>query len=146
MTSDPAGLPGPRKHRQPRPERGPGDDAIRDARLATAALEFRCRQITGNLRDALGADGCAALLARAMAECEPRHPVLRQMRGPDEREVQLGNVAAAVAAHGIAAVDAAVEALVGSLVGILARLIGEDMALRLIGLDGSDGNPDGQGS
>lgn len=145
MTSDPAGVPKPRKNRQPSAARGP-DAATESSRLATGAIEFRCRQITGNLREALGADGCSALLSRAMAECEPRHPALTQMRGPDGREIQLGNVTSTVATHGIVAVDAAVDAVVTSLVGILGRLIGEDMALRLIGLDDSGGKPDGQGS
>ena len=106
--------------------------------MVGASVEFRCRQITANLREALGPDGCSALLSRALAECEPRHPVLKQLRGPDEREVQLGNVSAAIAAHGVVPVAVAVDALTASLTGILARIIGEDMALRLIGLDAPD--------
>lgn len=106
-----------------------------NSRMAGAALEFRCRHVTQSLREALGPDGCSALLARALAECEPDHPALRQMRGADERELQLHGIPAVVATHGIVAVEAAVEALITSLLGILARLIGDDMALRLIDLD-----------
>lgn len=118
-----------------------GDDDSRD-RLAIASLEGRCRRLSESLRESLGVDGCSGLLARAIADCEREHPALKEMRGPDEREVQLQDVSAAVALHGIPAVGAAVEALQGSLTGILGRLVGEDMAMRLMDLEGpASGQP-----
>lgn len=106
--------------------------------MTDSGLEFRCREVTKNLRDAMGPDGCSALLTRALAQCEPQHPVLKHMRGPDEREIQLEGVSAAIAQHGVAVVEAAVEAVETALVDILGRLIGEDMALRLIDTQGRE--------
>ena len=104
--------------------------------LSAAALEFRCRHLSESLRESLGVDGCSGLLMRAIAECDKEHPALQHMRGPDERELQLQDVSAAVALYGIRAVEAAVEALQVSLMGILERLVGEDMAMRLMDLEG----------
>jgi hypothetical protein len=112
-----------------------GDDDSAD-RLALAAIEFRCRTLSDNLRESLGVDGCSGLLARAIADCQHQHPALKGMRGPDEREIRLQGVSDAVALHGVPAVQAAVEALQRTLAGILARLVGEDMAMRLMDLEG----------
>ncbi len=92
------------------------------------------------MRDTLGPDGCSALLGRALDECEPMHPVLRCMRGPDTREIQLEGVAAAIEQFGIDAAEAGIDALLASLAGILGRLIGDDMTMRLLEIDtGSSG-------
>ena len=119
------------------------DDDSRD-RLAIASLEHRCRRLTESLRESLGVDGCSGLLARAIADCEREHPALKGMRGPDDREVQLQGVAEAVALHGVPAVQSAVEALQVSLAGILGRLVGEDMAMRLMDLEGPASDEPGE--
>ena len=141
MTRDPARLSGPDRERRnsDADRREPIDqDAPRDAVSDGVAIEIRCRQLTTSLREALGPDGCSALLARALGRCEAQHPVLRHLRGPDDRELELEGVSTAVAQYGVGVVKAAVDALVASLVEILGRLIGEDMALRLIDVEGRD--------
>lgn len=145
MTADRARSSSPdRERRTPeQPRREPiQQDAPGEPVSGSEALETRCRQVTANLREALGPDGCSALLTRALAECETKHPVLKHVRGPDEREIQLDGVAAAVAQHGLGTVEAGVGALFASLLGILERLIGEDMALRLIDFDARESSPD----
>jgi hypothetical protein len=87
----------------------------------------------------MGDAGCAALLARALARTEGAHPVLKDLRRPadeaDER-IRLEGIAAIAAAHGIDSVTAAIEALIAAVVDILTRLIGDDMAIRLLDHDG----------
>ena len=124
MPKDPAQLSGPERNRQ------------------GASLDFRCRQLTATLRDALGADGCSALLGRALDECEPRHPVLKHIRGTDGREIQLAHVSAGIDRYGVDAAEEGIEAVFGSLAKILGRLIGEDMAMRVLDMDTLERNPD----
>jgi len=87
------------------------------------------------LRDSMGDDGSSALLARALARTEADHPALTNLRRRNEANIHPDGVVASVEAHGIAAVTAAIEALLAALVEILSRLIGEDMAIRLIDQD-----------
>ena len=103
-----------------------------------SSLEYRCRQLTTVLRDTLGPDGSAALLSRTLAECERAHPVLALMRGSDGREIQLDCVSVGIERYGLDAAEAGVEAMITSLLGILGKLIGEDMAMRLLDLDAGD--------
>lgn len=140
MTTDPVYVSGPDRERRDaygerrEPIRQDGGEPV----SANSTLEYRCRQVTGSLRDALGPDGCSALLARALAECESLHPVLKHMRGPDGREIQLDGVSAGIERYGVDAAEAGVEAMLSSLAGTLGRLIGEDMALRLIDFDAGE--------
>ena len=137
MSKDASESPGRSRGRKPTAKVAPAGRADEAAdRSAVEALELRCRHLTDSLRESLGVDGCSGLLARAIADCERLHPALKGMRGPDEREVQLQGVAEAVALHGVPAVQSAVKALQMSLRGILGRLVGEDMAMRLMDLEG----------
>lgn len=98
------------------------------------ALQASCARITGNLRDMLGADGCAALLSRSIARVDTAHPALAAMWRQDGREIHLDTIVAAVDRHGYPAVAAAFAALTGALQDTLGRLIGDDMAIRIIDL------------
>ncbi len=80
----------------------------------------------------MGDDGCTALLARALARTEAAHPALTTVRRVNGSSIALDGVADATKTHGAAAVTAAVEALLGALVDVLGRLIGEDMAIRVL--------------
>jgi len=98
-------------------------------------LQQTCTRVLGNLREALGEDGCNALLARALARAEREHPPLKKIRRLYGDSIHLDGVAASVDAFGVPAVTAAIEALFAALVDVLGRLIGEDMAARLIDSD-----------
>ena len=97
-----------------------------------AALQATCVRVCHNLRDAMGVDGCTARLARALARTEHDHPALQEIRRLNNGGIHLDGIAASVEAYGIAPVTAAVEALLAALIDVLGRLIGEDMALRII--------------
>jgi hypothetical protein len=101
-----------------------------------AALQRTCARVSENVRDAMGDDGWNALLVRAIAQTEPAHPALSNIR-LNEGGAHLDGVVESVEAHGAAVATEAIEALLATLVDILGRLIGEDMALRLIDPDAS---------
>ena len=117
-----------------------------EARDVAVALQRTCRRMCEALRDSLGDDGCNALLARALARTEPYHPALKLIRRQDERGIHLDGVVAAVETTSSAQATAAVEALVGALMDVLGKLIGEDMAIRIMNLDSSTGNGDKPGA
>jgi hypothetical protein len=92
--------------------------------------------VTDTLRDTMGNDGCSALFARALARTAGAHQALNHLRAGGDG-VRLDAIAPSVEAHGIQDVTAAIEALIAAVVDILIRLIGEDMAVRLIDTDES---------
>lgn len=97
-----------------------------------AELQRTCLRITTNLRDALGDDGCDALLVRALARTESAHPALKDIRRIHNDGIRLDNVAESIDLHGIGVVTNAVAALLTALIDTLSRLVGEDMAIALI--------------
>jgi hypothetical protein len=108
----------------------PGGDGNHAA--TAAALQRLCARTSDNLRDAMGASGCEALLARALARAERAHPVLKDLCRETAGNVHLDDVLATIEAHSVEAITEAIEALLAALIDILSRLIGEDMAIRLI--------------
>ena len=103
-----------------------------DMETSAAALKRVCARVSTNLRDTMGDDGTSALLARALARTEALHPALQSIRHLNGRGVTLDGVDASIKTHGVVAVTAAIEALLTALMDILAKLIGEDMATRVI--------------
>ena len=116
-----------------------------ESRTVAVALQRTCRHVCDTLRDSLGDDGCNALLARALARTEAHHPALMLVRRLDNTGIHLDGVIAAVEARGAVEVNVAVEALLGALMDVLGRLIGDDMATRIMDYDmGSrNGGPPG---
>ncbi len=100
--------------------------------MVGADLQRTCARVAENLRDAMGEDGCTALLARALARTEHDHPALKDIRRLNNGGIHLDGVVASIETHGAGPVTAAIEALLAALIDVLGRLIGEDMALRII--------------
>ncbi len=100
-----------------------------------AALERVCTRLSRNLRDAMGPAGYDALLARAVARAEPAHPALTAACPRNAAEIHVDDLHASIETHGVPAATAAIEALLTAFIDILSRLIGEDMAIRLIDED-----------
>jgi hypothetical protein len=111
--------------------------------MVAAALQRALARVSANLRDSVGDDGRDALLTRALARTEPDYPALKGIRRLNNAAVHLDGVVASADAHGVAPVTAAIEALLAALVDVLARLIGEDMAMRLLDHDLSGPSRDG---
>jgi hypothetical protein len=99
------------------------------------ALWRACANITESLREALGDDGSDALMTRALTRTAEVHPAAGEWQLRDG-DLPLDTLRAAAKAHGITTVASAIETLIAALVEVLVRLIGEEMTIRLIQLDG----------
>ena len=79
-----------------------------------------------------GPFGYHALLVRALAETRRAHPALRAVSIKGPTDPRLEGIAHAAAAYGSTATVTALTDVVASVVELLGRLIGEDMAAKLI--------------
>ena len=98
------------------------------ARAAAAA----CDHLYRALSRWVGPDGCHALFTRARADARAEHPALEQIHLRARSEPYIDGVAETIMAHGDAASAEALESMLVRLVELLGRLIGDDMAMKLI--------------
>ena len=98
------------------------------ARVAAAASE----QLYRELSRWVGADGCHALFTRALAQARLEHPALAQVQLHARSEPYIDGVAESIIAHGDPATAEALESMLVRLVELLGRLIGDDMASKVI--------------
>ena len=108
-----------------RPDRAGADTA---ARAAASACEHLYRELSRWV----GPDGCHALFTRALAQAQVEYPALGQIQLRARSEPYIDGVAATIMAHGDAATAEALESMLVHLVELLGRLIGDDMAMKLI--------------
>lgn len=94
-----------------------------------AGAEHTCIQLRAGLGRWIGAMGYRALLDRALLLARVEHPALGTLScyGGDEEMI-----AVAVRTYGATEVANGMEALVFRLVELLGRIIGEEMAVRLV--------------
>jgi len=107
--------------------RAAGDASAPDD--VAAASERLCAQLRRGLGRWVGATGYTALLDRAVHLARSEHPALGSLscHGGEEQVVS-----AAVRDHGAREVEAGMVAAVAGLIDLLGRIIGEEMALRLV--------------
>lgn len=91
-----------------------------------------CGHLYQELSRWVGREGCHALFARALAEARKDHPALAQIRLQARSDPYVDGVAESIMASGDAATEAALESMLAVLVDLLRRLIGNDMAAKLI--------------
>lgn len=108
-----------------RSERAGGDTA---ARAAAAA----CDNLYRELSRWVGPDGCHALFTRALAQARTEYPALEQTQLRARSEPYIDGVAETIMAHGDPATAEALESMLVCMVELLGRLIGDDMAMKLI--------------
>lgn len=108
-----------------RSERSDGDTLAR----ATAAA---CDQLYRELSRWVGLDGCHALFSRALAEARTDYPALGQIEIHARTQPHIDGVAATIMARGDPATAEGLEFMLERLIELLGRLIGDDMALKLI--------------
>ncbi len=94
-----------------------------------AAAERGCARLRAVLTRWIGSEGYRALVDRALEQARAEHPVLA---GLQCQAGDLQGVAAAVGVHSAAEVREGILALVALLIDLLSRLIGEEMATRLM--------------
>jgi hypothetical protein len=125
-----------------RSERKGGETA---ARAAAAA----CDNLYRELSRWVGSDGCHALFTRALADTRIEYPALAQIQLRARSEPYIDGVAETIMAHGDPATAEALESMLVRLVELLGRLIGDDMAVKLIerslaSSERGDAPPDGR--
>ena len=91
-----------------------------------------CDQVHRELSRWVGTDGCHALFTRALAQATTEFPPLRKIQLRVRSEPYLEGVSEAIKAHGDDETTEALQALLIRLVELLGRLIGDDMAMKLI--------------
>ena len=99
-----------------------------DARAAASACEHLYRELSRWV----GVDGCHALFTRAHAQARAEHPALAQIQLHPRSEPYIDGLAATIMAYGDAATAEALESMLVRLLELLGRLIGDDMATKLI--------------
>lgn len=113
-----------------------GERAAGPAEVIDAVAVSQAARSTTRLAEALarwfGPYGYHALLTRALAEASVRHPVLAAVRVRDPLTPVLDGLDEALETNDPDAVLEGVTAVVAGVIALLARVIGEDMALRLV--------------
>jgi hypothetical protein len=102
-----------------------GDTA---ARAAAAACDHLYRELSRWV----GSDGCHALFTRALAQARIEYPAFVQIQLGARSQPCIDGIAETIMAHGDAATAEVLETMLVRLVELLGRLIGDDMAMKLI--------------
>jgi hypothetical protein len=110
-----------------------GDAPAEDTPDAVAAATERvCRAVSTNLSRWFGIDGTNALFARALVRAQADYPALANVRYSHQSAVCLERLAESVRIHGADATADGVAAILIALIELLGRLIGPDIAIRIV--------------
>jgi len=101
-----------------------------DGRARTTSVA--CDDLYLELSRWVGLDGCHALFTRALASARTESAALDQIQLRPGSEPYLDGVAESIISRGDAATAEALEAMLVHVVELLGRLIGDDMATKLI--------------
>jgi hypothetical protein len=103
-----------------------------DGATVAHAAASACDRLYRELSRWVGPDGCHALFTRAGAQARTEFPLLEQVHLHARSEPYIEGVAETIMAHGDPATAEALESMLVRLVELLGRLIGDDMAVKLI--------------
>ena len=123
----------------------PSEHAGADTRARAAAAA--CDHLYRELSRWVGRDGCHALFARALSEARTDDSALEGIHLRAGSDPYVDGTAETITAYGDAATAEGLESMLVRLVELLGRLIGDDMAVKLIEQSlapshGSDGAAD----
>ena len=99
---------------------------------AAAAAAGAIGRMCTSLNRFIGADGCRALLVRALANARADQPALEHITIGKAPEMSLQGVPESMDAPGAAEIASGLEALVVSLIELLHRLVGDELAMKLL--------------
>lgn len=106
--------------------------AAADGPSAVATADALFRALATELSRSFGPYGYHALLVRALAQTRAEHPALAGVQVRSVPEPSLDGLAEGVQRHGPAAATAGVAAVLTTLVALLGRVIGDELAQRLV--------------
>jgi hypothetical protein len=98
--------------------------------------------VSANLSRWFGTDGTDALFARALVRAQADHPALANVRYARQSAGCLEGLADSAHIHGTEAAADGVAAILTALIELLGRLIGQDIAMRLVEQSVPAGAPD----
>ncbi len=104
---------------------------------AGVAAERVFQRLSDNLVQWVGTDGSQALFARARALAQTRNEALRAVPPPARSALFLDGLAANAQPHDVAHVVEGAVTLLTALIELLTRLVGDDLALKLLTDGGS---------
>jgi hypothetical protein len=97
-----------------------------------SAAAATCGDLYRDLSQWVGTDGCHALFSRALAQSSRERPALELIRFSAGSEPYTDGVAESLVKYGDPAVAEALEVVLVRLVELLERLVGDEMAMKLI--------------
>jgi hypothetical protein len=103
------------------------------ADTAARAAASACDHLYRELSRWVGVDGCHALFTRALSQARVEHAALTPIQLNARSEPYIDGLAAAIMAYGDAGTAEALESMLVRLLELLGRLIGDDMAMKLVG-------------
>lgn len=103
----------------------PGDTPARTVAVA-------CDHLYRELSRWVGRDGCHALFARALGQATTEFPALKEIQLRPRSQPYVEGVAESILAHGDAATAEGLEWILVRLIELLSRLIGDEMARKLV--------------
>jgi hypothetical protein len=108
--------------------RSEGSEGDTPARAAASASDRLYRELSRWV----GLDGCHALFSRALTDARSDFPALGQIQIRARSQPHIDGVAETIMARGDPATAEALESMLVRLAELLGRLIGDDMATKLI--------------
>lgn len=112
-----------------KPDRPAATGSSPEADAATRATEMVLVQLRIELGRWIGGEGYRTLFARAVAIVRVDHPAIV---GVSAAEANASTMADAVATYGAGPVASATNAVVATLTELLGRIVGDEMAVRLV--------------
>jgi hypothetical protein len=103
-----------------------------EGHTAARSVAVACDQLYRELSRWVGPDGCHALFTRALAQARAECSALGQIQLHARSDPYIDGVAETIMAHGDPATAEGLEAMLVHLIELLGRLIGDDMAMKLI--------------
>ena len=107
-------------------------DGSRTATAAAGAAERVFQRLADNLVRWIGTDGSQALFTRARAIAQTRSEALRVVPPPARSALFLDALAANTEPHDVASVMGGAVTILEALIELLSRLVGEELALKLL--------------
>ena len=89
-------------------------------------------RVSANLSRFIGNDGCLALMMRARSRAEAAHPSLKTISIVANSNLAVHGMAEGIQAFGAAEIAAGLESTLASLLDLLGRLIGDELAVKLV--------------
>ena len=102
------------------------------ANSPAAASQAACQRVYRGLALWLGENGAQALFMRALVQARSAHPPIREISLQAKSERRLDGVTETIQTYGASAVAAGLEAVLAGVLELLGRLLGADIATRLV--------------